>query len=187
LVVRVAAQSGAFPLGDLEVDVSGLRDVLGRAYGNTLPLNVDKPITAIADRTLTNPPPSSAWVSRAISPVAQNGLLVVPTQIVLGPEFVLTVGLGDEPGTKTLRVKHRWVCSTSFSTPKSVTLVAGDGSTVDVPVTCGDVPADTTVMLPGPGPFFLVVHEGYAQPPHCNAPPPPARDGWELDEFAFAP
>jgi hypothetical protein len=119
--------------------------------------------------------------------VAQNGLLVLAPPSLWGTEYAATIALGDEPGSTTLHVKHRWVCGTPSTSTRHVTLVASDGAAVDVPANCASVPEETIITLAGTGPYFLVVHEGAEQSPRCSLPGLPARDGWELDEFTFAP
>jgi hypothetical protein len=185
-IVYVTPQTGAFPPGDLALDVAGLTDVLGRSYSQLVTLKVQKPTTAIADRTLTTPPSSTAWVAASANLTTRDGLLVIEPSLAAS-QLAVTIGLGDEPGSKTLRIKHRWVCAGPTMPPKSTKLVASDGAVVDVPGNCAGAPEDTTVTLAGAGPFFLVVQTGGERSPRCSYPSPPLRDNWELDEFAFAP
>ncbi|MET0591249.1 MAG: hypothetical protein ABW133_01020, partial [Polyangiaceae bacterium] len=60
--LTIMPQSGAFVPGELTLDISGLRDVIGRAYAQSVVLQVQKPMTAIVDRTLTTPP-TGAWIA----------------------------------------------------------------------------------------------------------------------------
>jgi hypothetical protein len=187
-ILYVTPQTGAFVPGDLTLDVAGLSDVLGRSYSQLVTLKVQKPTTVIADRTLTTPPASTTWVASSANLTGRDGLLVIEPPFAPFPsQFAVTIGLGDEPGSKTLRIKHRWACASPSSPPRSTKLVASDGAVVDVPSNCAGAPEDATITLAGTGPFFLVVQSGWDPPPRCFFSTQQVRDGWELDEFAFAP
>ena len=188
-ILYVTPQTGAFAPGDLTLDVAGLTDVLGRSYSQLVTLKVQKPTTVIADRTLTTPPSSTTWVTSGVSVTGRDGLLAIePSPFPpFATQYAVTIGLGNELGSKTLRIKHRWVCASPSSPPKSIKLLAGDGTVVDVTGNCVGASEDTTITLAGTGPFFLVVQNGWEQSSRCSFPTSPARDGWELDEFAFAP
>jgi hypothetical protein len=177
-LVKLAPVSGrAFPFGTVTMDVSALRDVLGRPYQaqGSLSVSITQP-EAIVDRTLTSVP-STAVVGT--SPILANGTLSFPSSTLLQA----VIGLGTAAGATRLRILHRAICGQS--TRQMTTLVSSDGYAAPVTVACADAPQEIITTLVGQGPYYLVVGTPNAPTPCIT--PPPAVPGYEVDEYSFLP
>jgi hypothetical protein len=189
--IRVGPQAGrAWLPSSLAVDLTGLRDAIGRSYGGAqiASFTVITPAGAIADRTMTAAPPTNAFVGTGFATSTAGGLLtlsVLSASASTGYEAV--VGLGAQAGATKLRLSHRVVCGTDNFSDASAMLVSSDGYSAPIALGCAATPSEVTVTLPGSGPYYVVVQD--ERPAHfpCFGPLHFVPTPWELDSFDFLP
>jgi hypothetical protein len=175
--------------GALAVDLTGVRDVLGRSYdGAKGAFTVLAPAGAIVDRTMTAAPPANAIVGTGYSTSTAAGLLTlsVPSPGSLA-SYRAVVGLGAQAGATKLRLSHRVVCGTRTFSYAVANLVSADGYSAPIALGCAATPSEVTVTLPGTGPYYLVVKNERPIEMPCNAPSGFDSSPWELDWFDFLP
>ncbi|MGZ3423951.1 MAG: hypothetical protein ACXVEF_12010 [Polyangiales bacterium] len=170
------------PFAPTTIDLSGVRDVMGRSLGfgtvKVLTLTAD-----VVDPTFAAPPPDGAMLGSALA-TSGGSIRTSPTT---GSNLSALIALGTAKPSKKLRLRQRLDCKGStYGGTTSVALVSEAGAVVDVVVKCLDAPADTNIELPTEGRWALAITSTtYALRPCMypggyvdNAP-------YELDEFAF--
>ncbi|MCC6998547.1 MAG: hypothetical protein IT370_28310 [Deltaproteobacteria bacterium] len=144
----------AFPPDQqVTLDLTGVRDVLGRTPGTAVTLDAP-PSAEVVDLTFSNPlPAGSAVVGLGASSVlVASGLLEVRLDYWSGA----TIALGTRVGTSAV-VRHKVDCG-NFGVPvQRVAIVAADGSFVELPLTCGADLVDARLTVPASGRRWLVV------------------------------
>lgn len=180
--VVVAPKGATFSLFvPTEIDLSGLRDVLGAPLGLSS-VKTLVPTEVVADRTFTTLPPSNAWVGASLA-VASGVLLVGADED--GSDGAVAMALGTAPGKTKLRLRHRVDCTTG-SGSWSITVVAPDATSEVVSVPCGTATSDRLLALPGSGPWVLVARRNAGEPRPCwYAGGLPPTSVYQLDELAF--
>lgn len=188
--IRIGSAAGTWLPGPLAIDLTGVRDVLGRPYDGAkiVSFTVLAPSGAIVDRTMTAAPPANAIAGTGFTTSTIGGLLTVSVQSSssnIGYEAI--IGLGVQAGATKLRLSHRVVCTAAVYSSTTTTLVSADGYSAPITLGCAATPTEVTVTLPGSGPYYVVVLS--ESPPHvpCYMPPLFIPTPWELDSFDFVP
>ncbi len=173
------AGSGLTPWAATTIDLSGVRDVLGRTIGVD-PLTTLVLTASLADGTFTMPPPPGAMLGA--EPTIDGGFLRVGNR----DSYDFILGIGATKGSRRLRLRHRFVCSASDYPKLQLDLVSETGTLVSLPTECGSKAVDAHVDLPAAERWALVV-SGRRQDaipgtfPGTAFPTAP----YELDEVAF--
>ena len=172
------------PSASFKVDLSGIRDVMGTAFGTTVAPHVLAATAVVTDRTMTTSPPTGAIATLVGSSSTSAGKLTVGDGGLVGDGYAAVIGLGSEPSSTKLRLRHRLVCKLGEYAPVKVQIVASDGTTTVAKPTCADAPADETLTLVGKSPYTLVVDSRSERRP-CYYYGSPTKRDYELDELAF--
>jgi hypothetical protein len=147
------------PDGQVVLDLTGVRDVLGGSpAGGTVMLDAP-PSAEVADLTFANPlPAGSAVVGQPVlaggGPVLEvvNGVLNIQVDFWSGA----TIALGARAGSTAI-IRHKLDCK-FFSVPvQRVAIFAEDGSFTELPLACGDNLVETRLAVPATGRRWLAV------------------------------
>lgn len=143
----------AFP-PDLQVtlDLTGVRDVLGRTAGSAVSFDAP-PSAEVADLTFANPlPAGSAVVGPTSSALVANGLLDVRLEYWSGA----TIALGTRTGS-TAVIRHKVDCGNFTAPQHRVAIFAADGTFAELPLTCGADFVDARLTVPATGRRWLAI------------------------------
>jgi hypothetical protein len=192
--LRVAPANGrVFVPGALSLDLREVTDVLGRPYlPDVYLIEVLKPAGTIADGGADAGVAASAIAAAYDTLVVANGTTTVSPKglgMGIGSGYAAVIGLGAGTGATTARVVHRFICTRAGdSATGTVTIVSSDGSFAPVAGSCSEAPTEVAVILPGPGPHYLVVKD-LRQPlqMQCSLASPPVWDKWELTSVTLEP
>jgi hypothetical protein len=177
---RVSPKRAFPPYAATAIDLSGVRDVMGRSLGygkvDVLHLTAD-----VVDPTFAASPPAGATLG---SVTVSGGLLrAVPTS---GADLSVLIGLGAAKPTKKLRLRQRLDCKAMYPGTTTVALVSEAGAVVDLVVKCQDAPIDMLVDLPTEGRWALAITATPYKSRPCTLPGGLTDNpAYELDEIAF--
>jgi len=172
----------------LELDLSGVRDLLGRAVPKPAPVSIWVPSGAVVARTFDVVPSYDAYATSGPSFTLTSDGSAVSFKTLSGYDYALLLGLGSEPGAKTIRFRHRFDCPTGTEAPKRILVIGSDGSIQPLAIGCSTTFIDEKVSLPGPQPSYLFIETSTAKPTPCSYPFGGPRFGsYVIDDLAFAP
>lgn len=167
------------PYEDTKLDLSGVRDVMGRSLG--LGTITVRGLTAtLVERGFDAAPPAGAILGSEWS-IAGSVLRVRSST---GGAYSALVGLGDPGARRLLHVRHRIDCDANPWTTR-VRAISEAGTVVIVKAECSKLPLDATVTLPSGGRWALAI-DGVVQPAQpCSYPARYSPGPYELADFAF--
>jgi len=175
----------AFPPGahTIEIDTSGLRDLLGRSFRDPAHIALEVPLGAITDRSFDLPPPSDAILGSAKSEVAGGMLRVGGGGARI---YSAILALGNEPLAKTIRFRHRFACEPGEVVPSRTFVVSADATVRDLKVGCSATLVEETISVTPGLPAYLYLGESLPPASPCNVAPPIRTLGeYLLDQISF--
>ncbi len=144
----------AFP-PDLQVtlDLTGVRDVMGRSTGGSAVTFDAPPSAEVVDLTFAAPlPPGSAVTGGGAVVATANGLLELRLDFWSGA----TIALGARTGT-TAVIRYKVVCTNLTVPLQRVAIVAVDGSFAELPLSCGGDFVEARLPVPAAGRRWLAI------------------------------
>ncbi|MBI2391999.1 MAG: hypothetical protein HYV09_20575 [Deltaproteobacteria bacterium] len=166
--VAIAPRRGAFPRGgDLFVDLTGVRDAIGRSFTVTLErvklLNVTSDLRADAfSSPLTYRGDKVTWAA--------------PLRVVLG--------IGGAAGATSVRVRQRLLCSAPYHEAHAW-VISSDGYRTTLPVACADALEERTATLTGSAPWAIVVVQPELPSVYCGHRGSGTAVGYQIGGVSF--
>jgi hypothetical protein len=134
---------------------TGLKDVVGRDVPIDLQFDQKRTTAVLTDLSLQSPPPSGALVEFSLT--ADQQRLSIGSDSWFYEVRSGMVSLGRPAGKTSLRVRLVQNCRTQALARAA--LVAADGASTELFISCDEASLPTSVPLPGTGPVWLVVDD----------------------------
>lgn len=179
--VTIRPAAGNLTPGVHDLDLSSLRDVLGRSYeGARFQYEVPKPIGAISDLSFSTAYPADAVVGDVDLFKIEDGKLVCENTAARR----LVLGLPSISGATRMRFHHS--VRSGFGSPTTrVQLIASDGAVTPVAISSDGSP--TVIDVQGKEPFYVSIDGPIMAQRDCYQPILPSNDRYALDRIELIP
>ncbi len=165
----------SFVNGGLSLEADGLRDLLGRPFtlSHTDSIRVNQPSLGL-----------DAAAENAEFGRSGDKWYAAPPKGQLRFSFV--VRLKPPPGSRTLRIRHRFDCTTSSPGARLLTSVFSPSGHWLLKTKCATAFADETLALPSDAAYLWA--EGELDPPlPCWSPWTPTLPRYEIEKISYEP
>lgn len=142
--ISIKGKNAFDPFTELTVDLSGVRDVLGRPIG-ALTFKTQALSASLTDGTFATAPSSGAYFGDVS---VSAGVLRATAATYPGIPLILVLGIGSQGSKTSVHLQHRFECSFGGLGDARVSLVSESGDVVDVMTDCTTAIVDKVVTIP---------------------------------------